>query len=77
MKQLFFYIVTIFFLWSCSNITVPRFFKKFARKTEVLYYKNGCEKSSVSFFGNKFDGPMLNWDEECNLISETNYENGL
>ena len=76
MRQVFLYILISLFLFNCSNISIPPFFKKFARKTEVLYYKNGCEKSSVSFFGNKFDGPMLNWDEDCNLISETNYENG-
>ena len=76
MKHIFLYLGIIFLLISCSNIHIPQFFKKFVRKTEVLYYKNGCKQSSVSFFSNKFDGPMLNWDEECNLISETNYENG-
>ena len=76
MRQVFLYLFIGFFLLSCSNVNIPRFFKKFVRKTEVLYYKDGCKKSSVSFFSNKFDGPMLSWDEECNLISETNYENG-
>ena len=43
---------------------------------EIEYYYNGCKKHSISFFNNKFDGPMLKWNEDCTLISEANYENG-
>ena len=70
------FIVLCLFLIRCSNFSFSNIYKKYARKTEVEYYENGCPKHSVSFFNNHFDGPMLRWNENCILISETNYENG-
>ena len=63
-------------LIGCSNFKIDDIYKKYARKTEVQYYSNGCPKYSISFFNNNFDGPMLRWNDNCILISETNYENG-
>ena len=76
MKLIALYIFLVFFLVNCSNLETPRFLKKIMQKKEVEYYQNGCKKYSVSFFNNKFDGPMMKWDENCNLISEANYQNG-
>ena len=75
-KSTLFYIAICLFLISCSNFKISNIYKKYARKTEVEYYDNGCSKHSVSFFNNSFDGPMLRWNEDCVLISKTNYENG-
>ena len=76
MKNIFIYLLITIFLITCSSKNIPRIFKSFIRKTEILYYDNGCKKSSITFFNNKFDGPMILWDKNCELISETNYENG-
>ena len=70
------YLVLCLFLISCSNFRINDIYRKYARKKEIEYYKNGCPKHSISFFNNSFDGPMLRWNEDCILVSETNYENG-
>ena len=69
-------LVLIVFFAGCSNFNFNKLYKKFARKVEREYYDTGCKKHSISFFNNKFDGPMLKWNEDCVLISEANYENG-
>ena len=76
MKKIIFYFVLILVLNNCSNIKFSDWNKKFRRERVVEYYENGCKKHSISYFNNKFDGPMIRWDENCGIISETNYENG-
>ncbi|MAV64606.1 MAG: hypothetical protein CBC84_000495 [Pelagibacteraceae bacterium TMED124] len=76
MKLLLLNIYIFLIITSCTNFKTPKIFKKFTRKKSIEYYDNGCKKYRVSFFNNKFDGPMLKWDEDCNLASEANYENG-
>ena len=77
MKKRIFYFIIIIFLTNCSNFNFSEWGKKFRRKTEIKYYDNGCKKYSISYFNNKFDGPMIRWNENCNIISEANYENGM
>ena len=76
MKKIIFYFVLILVLNNCSNIKFSDWNKKFRRERVVEYYENGCKKHSISYFNNKFDGPMIRWDENCGMVSETNYENG-
>ena len=76
MKIYIFYFVLILVLNNCSNINFSNWNKKFRRERVIEYYDNGCKKHSISYFNNKFDGPMIRWDENCGIISETNYENG-
>ena len=75
MKNILLYIVLIIFLNNCANLSDWN--KKFRRKRQIEYYDNGCKKHSVSYFNNKFDGPMIRWNENCSIVSETNYENGM
>ena len=76
MRNILLYSALIIFLASCTSVDFSEWNKKFRRKKEVEYYDNGCKKHSISYFNNKFDGPMIRWDENCGIISETNYENG-
>ena len=76
MKKIIFYFVLILVLNNCSNIKFSDWNKKFRRERVIEYYENGCKKHSISYFNNKFDGPMIRWDENCGIISEANYENG-
>ncbi len=76
MKRLIFYSTLIILVNNCTNIQFSNWNKKFRREREIEYYDNGCKKYSISYFNNKFDGPMIRWDENCGIISETNYENG-
>ena len=75
MKNIVVYLLLVVFL-GCSGSGFNNIYKKFNRKIEKEYYENGCKKHSISFFNNKFDGPMLKWSEDCILISQANYENG-
>tara|TARA_B100001250_G_scaffold246194_1_gene211663 strand:- start:662 stop:1087 length:426 start_codon:yes stop_codon:yes gene_type:complete len=76
MKTIILYSILSLFILRCSYIENNSIYKKYARKKSIEYYSNGCKKYSASFFNHKFDGPMLRWNEDCILISESNYESG-
>jgi len=76
MRNKIIFLILILLLIGCSNFNFNTVYKKFARKVEREYHDSGCKKHSISIFNNKFDGPMLKWNEDCVLISEANYENG-
>ena len=77
MKNILIYFILIIILNNCTNVDFSELNKKFRRKREIEYYDNGCKKHSISYFNNKFDGPMIRWNNNCDIISETNYENGM
>ena len=76
-RNIFSHLIIGLFFIGCFNIDLSDWDKKFRRKREVKYYDNGCKKHSISYFNNKFDGPMIRWNENCDIISEANYENGM